>query len=482
MSCDCERPRTPGFARKTCEVPSPVLEIKNEECPILFHTIEVEGTIDDNPATIGLYRNVLVSYKADGTKVMYNSDGIPSVMTGDSTFDSLVGRPRYADEYMNSNTNIPNVENTAQAAVDALDSTLATVSKTGEYDDLSGQPTIGNATLSIEKNGKEIGTFTANATDNATVNITVPTEVSELANDAGYAVTANLAPVALTNEYSDLDGKPVVDAAFSDDSTNAIQNATVTAAVDRNVTTDVAVNATPSISTVILDQTRTNLRSGTSATTNISLPVASSTQAGVMSKAIYDTLSQNAQDIDAMKNGSVAIAGISATPSQQDITDVWKLATGFDTVINGARVYDIDNNKVWTYYTNDSTWHEASNTTQVTISTFTNASEGMIKGSTTTGQVFAENDGTGSVNGWDILSGQVSTNTSKLSTIAQGAEVNVQSDWSEADSTSDAYIKNKPTNVSTFNNDAGYAKLTVSTTDIGAGATLAAGTLYGVYV
>ena len=32
----------------------------------------------------------------------------------------------------------------------------------------------------------------------------------------------------------------------------------------------------------------------------------------------------------------------------------------------------------------------------------------------------------------------------------------VQSDWNESDTTSKAYIKNKPTNVSAFNNDAGY--------------------------
>lgn len=44
----------------------------------------------------------------------------------------------------------------------------------------------------------------------------------------------------------------------------------------------------------------------------------------------------------------------------------------------------------------------------------------------------------------------------KLEGIAVGAEVNVQSDWNVTDSTSDAYIANKPTNVSTFTNDAGY--------------------------
>ena len=44
-----------------------------------------------------------------------------------------------------------------------------------------------------------------------------------------------------------------------------------------------------------------------------------------------------------------------------------------------------------------------------------------------------------------VNSGIDSTAVAKLAGIAAGAEVNVQSDWSEADSSSDAYIKNKPT-------------------------------------
>ena len=44
----------------------------------------------------------------------------------------------------------------------------------------------------------------------------------------------------------------------------------------------------------------------------------------------------------------------------------------------------------------------------------------------------------------------------KLEGIASGAEVNVQSDWSQSDNTADDYIKNKPTNVSDFNNDSGF--------------------------
>lgn len=42
---------------------------------------------------------------------------------------------------------------------------------------------------------------------------------------------------------------------------------------------------------------------------------------------------------------------------------------------------------------------------------------------------------------------------SKLSGIAEGAEVNVQADWNESTNTSDAYIRNKPTYLSEFVND-----------------------------
>jgi len=45
---------------------------------------------------------------------------------------------------------------------------------------------------------------------------------------------------------------------------------------------------------------------------------------------------------------------------------------------------------------------------------------------------------------------------SKLEGIQYGAEINVQSDWAQQDSAKDSYIKNKPTNVSSFNNDVGY--------------------------
>lgn len=47
-------------------------------------------------------------------------------------------------------------------------------------------PTVNNGTLTIQKNGTNVQTFSANQSGNATANITVPTKVSDLTNDSGY--------------------------------------------------------------------------------------------------------------------------------------------------------------------------------------------------------------------------------------------------------------------------------------------------------
>ena len=71
----------------------------------------------------------------------------------------------------------------------SLVSGLSTVATSGSYNDLSNKPTIptvNNGTLTIQKNGTKVRTFTANQSTNVTANITVPTKVSELTNDSGY--------------------------------------------------------------------------------------------------------------------------------------------------------------------------------------------------------------------------------------------------------------------------------------------------------
>ena len=50
--------------------------------------------------------------------------------------------------------------------------------------------TVNNATLTIQKNGSNVATFTANASSNVTANISVPTKVSQLTNDSGFITSS----------------------------------------------------------------------------------------------------------------------------------------------------------------------------------------------------------------------------------------------------------------------------------------------------
>ena len=54
------------------------------------------------------------------------------------------------------------------------------------YYNQSTLPAINNGILTIQKNGQNVSTFSANQNSNTTANIQVPTKVSELTNDSGY--------------------------------------------------------------------------------------------------------------------------------------------------------------------------------------------------------------------------------------------------------------------------------------------------------
>lgn len=74
-------------------------------------------------------------------------------------------------------------------------------------------PTVNDATLTIQKNGSTVQTFTANQATNATANIIVPTKTSDLANDGSdntstYVESDELATVATSGSYNDLIDKP----------------------------------------------------------------------------------------------------------------------------------------------------------------------------------------------------------------------------------------------------------------------------------
>lgn len=342
-----------------------VVEINNPETLILFRKVVIPASMGDEnevPATIGKYRNVLLVYEFNNHAYLYSSDGIPTLLTSDVA--------KELEEKINAVARDLQTETTRRQNADTqLGNDIGTVA--------------GNLATEITNRTNADGTLQANIN--------------------AEALARGNADTALGNRLTTVEGIAAT----------ALQPADI----NKVVTTDVALNPVVSTSTVQINESKVNLSSGATTSETITLPVVSTTQAGIMNSSTYDAITTNTNNLNAIMNGAIAITGISASPSQTDLTNAWLTETDLPYLINRASIYDVDNDKVWTYYTNDTTWHAASNTSQVTISTFTNSSEGTILGSTNAGQIFAENNGTGSVNGWDTLTGSVSTNTNNISAL-----------------------------------------------------------------
>ena len=117
----------------------------------------------------------------------------------------ILNKPELFDGNYNSLINKPNLATVATTG-NYNDLVNKPILFSGNYNDLSNTPTIptvNNATLTIQKNGGSVGTFSANASSNKTVNITVPTTTSELINTSGFITVANLPSVP--TQVSELD-------------------------------------------------------------------------------------------------------------------------------------------------------------------------------------------------------------------------------------------------------------------------------------
>lgn len=68
---------------------------------------------------------------------------------------------------------------------------------------------IGDGILSVQKNGTTIDTFSANATENKSINITVPTDTSDLTNNAGFITSEDLPMVNNGTLTIQVNGSPV---------------------------------------------------------------------------------------------------------------------------------------------------------------------------------------------------------------------------------------------------------------------------------
>ena len=120
--------------------------------------------------------NVVSSISISGDTITYNK-GVTALTAHQNAFSNVkVGSTAVAADSAGDTLELvagDNITLTPDATNDKV--TIA-----------ASQPTVNNGTLTIQKNGTNVQTFSANQSSNVTANITVPTKVSQLTNDSGY--------------------------------------------------------------------------------------------------------------------------------------------------------------------------------------------------------------------------------------------------------------------------------------------------------
>ena len=399
-------------------LPPQVLQINNQECPILFHKVTILAEIGDDesyPPKPGLYRNTLLVYEANHHVWMYSSDGIPTFISdgGESTIDyeELINKPLInGHELIGDSTlyDIGVIDAITTALVDYTKTDdLATVALSGDYNDLLNKPTI-------------------------------PTKTSDLINDSDFVSDASY--VHTDNNFTD---------ALESKLEGIAAGAEVNVQSDWDVTdssSDAFIKNKPTIPTVN-DATLTIKRNNES--------VGTFTANSATNTDINITVPVTAADVhalpDSTKYGASIVMSINTTDYKVTTTlkdqDGNTLGTAQvidlpleSVVVNGS--YDSANKKIVLTLQNG-------NTIDIPVGDLISGLQTEI---TPTNMLSADLvDDTSTTHKFTTA-----TDISKLAGIAAGAEVNVQSNWNEADSSSDAYIQNKPsipTKTSDLTND-----------------------------
>ena len=342
--------------------------------------------------------------------------------------------------------------------------TLATVATTGAYSDLTGKPTIptvNNATLTIQKNSTNVATFTANASSDVTANISVPTATSDLSNDSGFLTSSTL-PVATTNSLG----------VIQVGSGLAVSSGGVLSATGGGVADSVAWGH---ITGTLADQTDLSTALGNKVDSSSLATVATSGSYNDLSNkptipTVNDatlTIQKNSTTVDtftanASQNKTINItvpvtaADVSALPSSTKYGASFTASINTTTYVMTLTLKDQDGNTLGTAQTIDLPLESVvvngsyDSTNKKIVLTLQSGSTIDIPVGDLISGLQSEITSNNMLNA-DLVDDSTSTHKfttasdiSKLAGIAAGAEVNVQSDWSQTSTTADDYIKNKP--------------------------------------
>ena len=161
------------------------------------------------------------------------------------------------------------------------------------------------------------------------------------------------------------------------------------------------------------------------ASTEVTLPVSSRLQAGVMNSATYAALDELGNRVTALESNTVTylVTLPNDNPTQAEINSAYQTAypTAPFPPNDGTTVIDQEKQLFYRYVKNGDLWIKTSG---FTVSQWTNDTSGTVKGSTTPGQIQAETDGTGSLVGYDAIISDVTSLTTQVDANTEGIAYN----------------------------------------------------------
>lgn len=185
------------------------------------------------------------------------------------------------------------------------------------------------------------------------------------------------------------------------------------------VVTDVSFSGSQSVSLV---KTLKNIETGAYSTDTTPVPTAHQFGSGLMSASDYNLLQTLSQNVQQLQGSQVRLLYTdSANPLQSQISS-FVSSKGYTDYTGICVVIDATQH-VWRYYSNDNIGWKDDGLDIVT--TFTDDTAGIVKGSTDNGKINAESDGTGSVNGWSDLTQRVSNVESQATVQNLIGEINL---------------------------------------------------------
>ena len=446
--------------------------------PLIFRRVIIPSALGDdkeNPPENGAYCNALVIYEANNAMYLYSSDGIPTkIPTSITSYNDLTHKPSINGVELEGEISLEDLgisdlieesvasEATARAEADealqdAIDAEEA-ARIAADRDIINSIPTVNDATLTIQRNGTSVGTFTANSASDTTINVDVPIYTSGLINDSGYVTEA-----ALSGYATDQDIENAVSA-----------EADLRAAADQDLQTQ--IDAISSASDVV-DVVGTYAELQDYDTSKLSN--------NDIIKVLTDSTHDNAISYYRWDDANDTFVYIGSqgpfyTKSETDATFVPQTRTvngkalSTDIVLTASDVSALPASTVIPTV-NNATLTIKRNGNNVASFTANSASDvsADIAVPTKTSDITNDSNFVSDANYVHTDNNFTTAEKNKLAGIAAGAEVNVQSDWNQTNSSADDYIKNKPsipTKTSDLTNDSGY----ISTLPIASANTLGA--------